>query len=131
MAILAITRGPVVGVDVEQMVQVSDLPRMASRYFSTYENAALNEVPAETRDFAFYCCWTRKEAFLKALGHGLALPLDSFDVSLNERGPRLVAVRDHGEAPSEWKLLHLCPAPGYVGALAVRANDIRVVCCTG
>jgi 4'-phosphopantetheinyl transferase len=131
MAILAITRGPAVGVDVEQMVHVSDLPRMASRYFSTYENAALNEVPAETRDFAFYCFWTRKEAFLKALGHGLALPLDSFDVSLDERGPRLVGVRNHAEAPSSWKLLHLCPAPGYVGALAVKANDIRVVCCTG
>jgi 4'-phosphopantetheinyl transferase len=131
MAILAITRGAAVGVDVEQIVQVSDLQGMASRYFSAYENAALNEMSAETRDFAFYCCWTRKEAFLKALGHGLALPLDSFDVSLDERRPRLVAVRNHGEAPSKWKLLHLCPAPGYVAALAVKANDIRVVCSTG
>jgi 4'-phosphopantetheinyl transferase len=113
MAILAITRGAAVGVDVEQIVQVSDLQGMA------------------TRDFAFYCCWTRKEAFLKALGHGLALPLDSFDVSLDEKRPGLVAVRNHGERPSKWKLLHLCPAPGYVAALAVKANDIRLVCCTG
>jgi 4'-phosphopantetheinyl transferase len=127
MAILAISRGPRVGVDVEQVIQLSEFQKMASRYFSAYENAALSEVPAETRAFAFYCCWTRKEAFLKALGHGLAHPLDSFDVSLDERRPRLVAVRSDPEAPSGWTLFHLCPAPGYVAALAVKGNGVRTV----
>jgi 4'-phosphopantetheinyl transferase len=127
IAILAVSRGPTVGVDVEQVIQVSELQRIASRYFSAYENAALNEVPAETRAFAFYCCWTRKEAFLKALGHGLAHPLDSFDVSLDESRPRLVAVRGDPEAPSQWALFDLRPAPGYVAALAVKGNDVRTV----
>jgi len=131
MAILAISRGPTVGVDIEQVIQVSELQKMASRYFSAYENAALNAVPAEARNFAFYCCWTRKEAFLKALGHGLAHPLDAFDVSLDERRPRLVAVRSDHEAPAEWTLFHLCPAPGYVAALAVKGNDVRVTWRSG
>lgn len=126
IALLAITRGPV-GVDVEQVILVSELQRMASRFFSAYENAALNEVPPDTRDFAFYRCWTRKEAFLKALGHGLAHPLDSFDVSLDEKRPRLVAVRGDREAPSKWTLFHLCPAPGYVAARVVEGNGARLV----
>jgi 4'-phosphopantetheinyl transferase len=131
LAILAISRGPEVGVDVEQVIQVPELQGTASRFFSAYENAALNEVPAENRNFAFYCCWTRKEAFLKALGHGLAHSLDSFDVSLDEERPKLVAVRSDRGAPSEWTLFHLCPAPGYVAALAVKGNGVRVVWRSG
>lgn len=127
IAILAITRGPAVGVDVEQVIQVSDLQEMARRFFSAYENAALNKIPSDARHFAFYCCWTRKEAFLKALGHGLAHPLDSFDVSLDERCPRLVAVRGDRKASSKWTLFHVRPAPGYVAALAVEGNHARLV----
>ena len=127
LAVLAVTRGPAVGVDVEQVIEVSELQGMASRFFSAHENAALKELPADTQNFAFYCCWTRKEAFLKALGHGLALPLDSFDVSLDVRRPRLIGVRNDPEAPSEWTLVHLCPAPGYVAALAVKENAVRAV----
>jgi 4'-phosphopantetheinyl transferase len=66
-AILAVTRGASVGVDVEEMIHVPDWREIASRVFSAYENAALSMVPTEARDVAFYCCWTRKEAFLKAL----------------------------------------------------------------
>jgi 4'-phosphopantetheinyl transferase len=127
MAILAVTGGPDVGIDVEQVIPMSDLQGMASRFFSAYENAILSEVPLHIRDLAFYCCWTRKEAFLKALGCGLAHPLNSFDVSLDERRPRLVAVRGDGEAPSTWTLVHLCPAPGYVAALVVKGQRGRVV----
>src|SRR5207237_1874899 len=71
MAVLAISRGPAVGVDVEQVIRVSELDSIASRFFSASEKAALNAVPAHARDSAFYSCWTRKEAFLKALGDGL------------------------------------------------------------
>ena len=126
LAILAITRGPAVGVDVEQILHVRDLQSIAARFFSAHEIAALNAVPPETRDFAFYRCWTRKEAFLKALGSGLAHPLDSFDVSLDETSPRVLSIRDGSESPSDWTLHHLCPRPGYVGTLAVRGDDVRV-----
>ena len=127
IAMLAITRGVAVGVDVEQVIQVSDLQGMALRFFSPWENAALNEIPQDLRQFAFYCCWTRKEALLKALGHGFALPLDSFDVSLDERCPRLVAARGERLASSKWTLFHLRPARGYVAALAVEGSHAQLV----
>jgi len=122
IAVLAVSRGPAVGIDVERVVPVSDLQAIASRFFSTCENTALNEVPADSREFAFYCCWTRKEAFIKALGDGLAHPLDAFDVSLDEECPRLIAIRSDRELASKWALFHLCPAPGYVAALAVKES---------
>jgi 4'-phosphopantetheinyl transferase len=126
-AILAVARGASVGVDVEEVIHVPEWQEIASRVFSAYENAALSMVPTEARDIAFYCCWTRKEAFLKALGSGLALPLDSFDVSVDESRPGLVAVRGDLAGPSDWTLFHLCPAPGYVGALAVKGSCARLL----
>jgi 4'-phosphopantetheinyl transferase len=126
-AILAIARGASVGVDVEEVIHVPEWQEIASRVFSAFENAALSTVPTEARDVAFYCCWTRKEAFLKALGNGLALPLDSFDVSLDESRAELVAVRGDLAIPSDWTLHHLCPTPGYVGALAVRTTHARLL----
>lgn len=126
-AILAVARGTSVGVDVEAVFHVPEWQEIASRVFSAYENAALSMVPTEARDVAFYCCWTRKEAFLKALGSGLAQSLDSFDVSLDESRPELVAVRGDLAAPSDWTLHHLCPAPGYVGALAVKGSYARLL----
>jgi len=126
MAILAVTRGPAVGVDLERILHVPELQPIAARFFSAHEIAALNAVPPETRDFAFYCGWTRKEAFLKGLGNGLAHPLDSFDVSLAERSPRILSIRDGTQSSASWTLHHVCPRPGYVGALAVKGDGIRV-----
>jgi 4'-phosphopantetheinyl transferase len=126
MAILAITRGLTVGVDLERIPHVPDLQPLASRFFSAHEIAALNALPPEARDIAFYCCWTRKEAFLKALGNGLAHPLDSFDVSLDEDRPGILAIRGDSESPSSWTLFHLRPGPDYVGALAVKGDGVQV-----
>src|SRR5438445_3867741 len=126
-ALLAVTHGLTVGVDVEQVVHVPEWRGIASHVFSAYENAALSGVEAGSRDAAFYRCWTRKEAFLKALGNGLTLPLDSFDVSLDERYPELIAVRDEAAALAAWTLYHLCPAEGYVAALAVEGTDAQLV----
>jgi len=127
VAVLAVARDAPVGVDVEQVIRVANLQGIASRFFSAYENARLNAAPAYARELAFYYCWTRKEAFLKALGDGLAHPLDSFDVSLDERQARLVAIRGDREAASMWSLVHLCPAPGYVAALAIKGIRVRAV----
>jgi 4'-phosphopantetheinyl transferase len=124
-AILAIACGATLGVDVEEMIHVPAWRGIASRYFSTYENSALSMVPTESQEAAFYRCWTRKEAFLKALGSGLAHPLDSFDVSLDESRAELVAMRGDLAALNGWTLHHLRPAPSYVGALAVKANRVR------
>lgn len=130
LALLAVTRNRRVGIDVESVRHLSDFQAVASRFFSERENAALKEIPAAGRDFGFYCCWTRKEAFLKALGEGLACPLDSFDVSLDV-APRLLRVGDDTEAASKWTLCHLEPGGAYVAALAIEGRGVEVVwsCC--
>jgi len=126
LALLAITRGRRVGVDVERVEHLPDLPAVAQRFFSSRENAALNEIPAAQKVFGFYCCWTRKEAFLKALGDGLAHALDAFDVSLDD-APRVLRVHDDPDAGSKWTLCHLDPEPGYVAALALEGHSCQVI----
>ena len=126
LALLAITRGRRVGIDVERVDQSLDFQTIALRFFSEHEKAALDEMPDEARERGFYCCWTRKEAFLKALGDGLTYPLDSFDVSL-DWVPRLLRVRNDTKLASKWMLYHLDPKPGYAAALAVEGRGVQVV----
>lgn len=126
LALLAITRGRKVGIDVERIDQSLDLQTIALRFFSEREKAALDEIPGEEWGSGFFRCWTRKEAFLKAVGDGLACPLDSFDVSLDLK-PRLLRVRDDTEAASKWRLYHLNLEPSYVAALAIEGGGLQVV----
>ena len=126
LALLAVTTDRRVGIDVERIDEKTDVKAIALRFFSTAENTALDKIPAEDRDFSIYCGWTRKEAFLKAIGCGLARPLDKFDVSLSS-APRLLRVGDDEEASSKWTLCHLDPALGYVAALAVEGRGVQVV----
>jgi 4'-phosphopantetheinyl transferase len=127
LALIAVARGRRVGVDVEAVRELSDAAQIARRFFSAAECAALSAVPAEQQLQAFFACWTRKEAFLKARGEGIAFGLDQFDVTLAPGEPaRLLAVRDlrvpEGGTPGEaarWSLAALEPGPGFAGALAV------------
>ena len=120
LALFAFTRGREVGVDVEYIRPMHDSESIAERLFSPKENAALRAVPPSKKLEAFFNCWTRKEAFLKATGDGLARPLDEFEVSLamGEQAGLLSIEGDLLEA-SRWRLVGLAPAPGYVGALVV------------
>jgi 4'-phosphopantetheinyl transferase len=77
-------------------------------------------IAAEQRDAAFFACWTRKEAFIKAVGEGLSMPLDRFDVTLRPGEPaRLLATRGDPAQASRWTLRELDPWPGWLAALAV------------
>ena len=76
------------------------------------------------RELAFYRCWTRKEAYIKALGEGLSMSLDSFEVSLGEQ-PRFEACHD-GEDPQAWSLLDVSPGPDFVGAAALRGSGLQL-----
>lgn len=76
-------------------------------------------IPGGERERAFYHCWTRKEAYLKAVGDGVAAPLDRFDVSLEPGDARLLAVDGDPALAGAWSLTHIEPGPGYVGALAL------------
>ena len=82
--------------------------------------------PETARVAAFYDCWSRKEAFIKALGGGLSIPLDSFRVSL---APRRAALLEVCGAPAEaraWAIHNFHPLAGFSGALAIRARSARV-----
>jgi 4'-phosphopantetheinyl transferase len=108
------------GVDVEVQRAIEDRDAIAAMYFSAAETQALAAQPAHERDAAFLRCWTRKEAYLKARGEGLSLPLDKFEVSLaaSDRAAFLHCEWDRHET-QRWMLEHLQPMAGYVGALAI------------
>jgi 4'-phosphopantetheinyl transferase len=123
-AIIALACGRQVGVDVEQIRPGVANADIAQRYFSPREAAALLDLPPEMRDEAFFRCWTRKEAYLKALGCGLSLPLDSFEVSLAADKPAAILWSRHDlQAPQRWRLAELQPAAGYLGALVIEADE--------
>ncbi len=124
LALYAFTRGRKIGVDLEYIRRMPDFGQIAARFFSQNENSALNALPESQRQEAFFNCWTRKEAYIKAIGDGLMHPLNSFDVSLAPGEPaRLLNVEGDPEKASRWSLKSLNPAPGYVAALAVAGQD--------
>lgn len=129
MGLAAIVLGREVGVDLEELKAVSDFSGIAERFFSPAENEVLLALPAQSRDAAFFTCWTRKEAYIKAVGEGLSIPLDSFDVTLAPGDPaRLLATRGETGGEVRWSLHELHPGPGFVGALAVEAPAREVLC---
>ncbi len=129
LGLCAFTRDRRIGVDVERLRSVDDADRIARRFFSPREQAVLDSLPEEDRLLAFFRCWARKEAFIKATGEGLSRPLNRFDVSLEPGKPVQLLGMDGGpEAASHWSLAGLAPAPGYVGALAVEGTGWHLSC---
>jgi 4'-phosphopantetheinyl transferase len=123
LALYAVTSGRAVGIDVEHIREDLAGAEIAERFFSRAENAVLRDLPAGQRREAFFRCWTRKEAYLKATGRGLSVALDSFDVSLAPTAaPALLAVRDDPGEVKRWCFRNVDPAPGYVGAVAVEGH---------
>ena len=119
LAAVAIARGADIGIDVERIRDDVDVDGLARRYFAPAEVDALAAVPDAARTRAFFACWTRKEAFVKAIGRGLSYPLDSFAVSFANGDEPRITVDDPPDESERWALHALDPGPGYVGALAV------------
>jgi 4'-phosphopantetheinyl transferase len=125
LAIYAFSQGRELGVDVEFMWKdFEDGQEVAERFFSSAEISALRSVPAELTRRVFFNCWTRKEAYIKARGEGLSMPLDVFDVSLLPGEPAAL-LKNHKE-PAEvtrWSMQTLPMPQGYVAALVVEGHD--------
>jgi len=120
LALVAVGVGHELGVDVERLRPIPDGEQIAERFFSPGERMDLAGLPPTRRDEGFFNGWTRKEAYLKAMGDGLTVALDRFDVTLTPGRPaRFRTLDGSAEAASRWSLFDLHPAPGYVGALAV------------
>jgi len=126
-ALLAVSHGIELGVDLEEVKDVGELPCLAATCFSRAEQVALAAVSGQERLACFFAAWTRKEAFLKLLGSGLARPLSSFDVSLAPGEPaRLLRVAGDPFAPARVALHAFTPAGGFVAALAVERTAVVV-----
>jgi 4'-phosphopantetheinyl transferase len=120
LALVAVARDHPVGIDVEQMIPPEDFPRLVEQFFSANENAAFRALPESKRAAAFFAGWTQKEAYVKALGTGVSLPLDHFDVTLDPDAPaRLLADRRHPNHVATWSLHTFTPAPAYLASLAI------------
>ncbi len=130
LALYAVTRGSELGVDVEVLRPMPDALAIAERFFSAEERDRLRRVPPEARARAFFNCWTRKEAYIKAIGEGLSEPLDRFSVTLLLDEPaRFVHLGGDRERARGWTLHHLVPEAGAVGALALEGAGWRVTAC--
>jgi len=119
MVVCAVTRSGELGIDVERLRPAVDSQAIARRFFSPRETAALLALPPASRPRAFFACWTRKEAYIKAKGGGLTIPLASFDVSLTPGEPVALLRAADPDETRRWVLHELDPAPGFVAALAV------------
>ena len=123
-ALIAVTQGRKIGVDVERIRQGISSHVIAQQYFSKAEVAELQSLPIEQREAAFFTCWTRKEAYIKAQGLGLALPLESFDVSLTPGQPAILrATRPEPQEAARWALRSLDVDSKYAGAVAIEGAE--------
>jgi 4'-phosphopantetheinyl transferase len=120
LAVMAVVSGRAIGVDVEKIKSNVEYLDLAKRFFSTNEYRKLSAMPTNRLARAFFACWTRKEAFIKACGEGLSFPLSEFSVSIDPDAPAtLQDVRTDPGAAARWSLINLEPREGYIGALAV------------
>ena len=129
LALVAITSAASVGVDVEYIRWHSDYADIARHFFSTAEIEQLMAVPSQLYCEAFFSCWTKKEAYVKACGDGLAIPLNAFSVPLiidPAHAPVDLRVCSNGIPARPWSLYTVRAAPGYAGALAIEGSGWRL-----
>src|SRR5205823_4857465 len=117
---LAFVRGVDLGIDIERIRLDVNVRVLAEQFFSKYERRFLRRLPPEQLHAAFFRCWTRKEAYIKAKGEGLSIPLHQFDVSLTPGQPaELLGTRPDRKEASRWELYDLPIECGYAAALVV------------
>jgi 4'-phosphopantetheinyl transferase len=120
-----------VGVDIEAIRPLQEIDEIVERNFSVCERAAYWQLAPEQRPLAFFTGFTRKEAYTKAVGLGLYLPLASFSVTLAPELPaRLIEIDGDPDKAASWTLLPIQAPPGHVGALVAHGRVERVLACT-
>jgi 4'-phosphopantetheinyl transferase len=129
LALYAFTRDHEIGVDIEHIRDIPEMEQIAKQFFSARENAVFRSLPESKKREAFFNCWTRKEAFIKAKGEGLRFGLDQFEVSLAP-GKRAALLRTTGDPQeaSRWLLRELDLGPGFAAALAVQGYGWQFKC---
>jgi 4'-phosphopantetheinyl transferase len=127
LALIAVSAGHRVGIDIEEIRADVDITILAERFFSDRERAGLRALPDHLRLPAFFACWTRKESFLKATGDGLSFPLADFSVATHpDLDPALEEIRGNTEARRQWLLADLNVIEGYRATLALEGSYSRL-----
>lgn len=125
LAVFAFSSAGDIGVDVEAVRWFADSDDVAARVFSAAERQAYAALDSLHRPVGFFNCWTRKEAFIKALGDGLDRSLDSFDVSLAPDEPaKILRVEDTPGERCGWSVESFVPAPGFVAAVVIENHGL-------
>jgi 4'-phosphopantetheinyl transferase len=127
VGLVAVSETQELGVDVEYIRADFASEEIARRFFSPHEVAAFNALSSELRVAAFFRCWTRKEAYIKAIGRGLSQPLDGFDVTLAPEAPPALLRADEDDA-SRWSLSDIDVGSDYAAALVVEGQISNLRC---
>ncbi len=125
LALCAVACEHELGIDLEYVREELDIEGIAQHVCSPGEIDKLRKLPVSDRAKAFFNCWTRKEALLKAIGKGLSVPMDRFEVSFAPDEPTALLGAGDMDA-SSWSLRELSPGPGYVAAIAFEGTACRV-----
>lgn len=126
LAVVAVTGHDAVGVDVEAVRPTADLAAVAATHFSPRERGALFALSPEAQGAAFFRLWTRKEAYIKAVGTGLSHPLEAFSVSLEPHEARLLELEGDATRAAGWAMAELPLPPGYAGAVTLEAPGLQL-----
>ena len=128
LMLLAVTLRHEIGIDLEYLRLMPDALDIANRFFTKTENKALRTLPESQKLEGFFIHWVCKEAYLKALGDGLAKPLDQFEILSTLRRPQgLLKVADHPNESKRWFFQVFRPTDGYISALAMEQKDLKSV----
>lgn len=130
LLLIAVNRDGLLGVDVEEIRPLSDLNQMVERFSCSSECSKFGNLPSEQKATAFFNLWTRKEAWLKATGEGIAHLLNQVEVSFLPGEPaRLIRLPDSFAHDTSWFLYELTPKPGFTAALAVSGQEPPSIYC--
>lgn len=124
-ALVGVSLHHALGVDIEMVRDGPDLLAIAKRHFAPIEIRELLRLAPEQRCEGFFVTWTRKEAFIKALGLGLSFPLDAFCTGPQDRPPQLT---QEGVIRLDWTIADVAPVRGYKAAVAVNQPNVTVRC---
>ena len=126
--VYAFAMGSDIGIDIEKIRALEDQDKIIHRFFSDSEKAAFAGISPSQKEAAFFTCWARKEAFIKAKGKGLSCPLDSFSVAVTPGEPPVLEYAQDCHEAAHWHIADIDVARGYASALAVFDQNPQVSC---